>query len=82
MLEPMQALLDNGGSLKHKRHAKAVILQLGTLPRQIMGGLRIVAGGLPSMGVSVRGNAPTVLCSESTPTRFIAAEKSLKHKEA
>jgi hypothetical protein len=63
---------DNLGSLSNtQRPALAVIYPQGTSSRQIIGGLRIGAGGLPSSGVSGSSNAPVGLrAEESAPTRF------------
>lgn len=63
---------DNRGSLSIKqRLALAVKFQQGTSSRQIIGGLRMGAGCLPSSGVSGSSNAPDGLFAvESAPTRF------------
>ena len=68
---------DNRGSLSIiKRLALAVIYPQGTSSRQIPGGLRMGAGGVPSSGVWGSRKAPAGLdAGESAPTRFRLSTK-------
>lgn len=74
---PTPRAADNRGSLSFvKRPALAVIHLQGTSSRQIIGGLRMGAGCLPSSGVWGSRKAPAGLyAGESTPTRFRLSTK-------